>query len=41
VANVVLLNGNPLDDTRNLHLIQAVLLSGRLFTLAALAAEAE
>ena len=43
-ADVVLLNGNPLDDIHNLRLIQAVVLRGRLFdlpALAGLAAEAE
>ena len=37
LADVVLLNGNPLDDIRNLRLIQAVVLRGRLFDLPALA----
>jgi hypothetical protein len=44
LADVVLLNANPLDDIHNLRLIQAVVLRGRLFTLpvlAGLAAEAE
>ncbi|WP_460609611.1 amidohydrolase family protein [Hymenobacter terrigena] len=44
VADVVLLNANPLDDIHNLRLIQAVVLRGHLFTLpalAGLAAEAE
>ncbi|MBD2768374.1 amidohydrolase family protein [Hymenobacter sp. BT664] len=36
-ADVVLLNANPLDDIRNLRLIQAVVLRGRLFDLPALA----
>ncbi|MBH8558129.1 amidohydrolase family protein [Hymenobacter negativus] len=43
-ADVVLLNGNPLDDIHNLRLIEAVVLRGRLFSmtaLAGLAAEAE
>ncbi|MBD2721034.1 amidohydrolase family protein [Hymenobacter armeniacus] len=37
LADVVLLNGNPLDDIHNLRLIQAVVLRGRLFDLPALA----
>ncbi|GAB3873508.1 amidohydrolase family protein [Hymenobacter segetis] len=36
-ADVLLLNGNPLDDIHNLRLIQAVVLRGRLFDLPALA----
>jgi hypothetical protein len=37
LADVVLLNGNPLADIHNLRLIQAVVLRGRLFDRAALA----
>lgn len=37
LADVVLLNANPLDDIHNLRLIQAVVLRGRLFDLPALA----
>jgi hypothetical protein len=37
LADVVLLNGNPLEDIHNLRQIQAVVLRGRLFDLPALA----